>query len=209
MFLPRTPAIATWLYPKRLWRMPHAGDKALYLTFDDGPTPGVTDWVMEMLAEYGGKGTFFVVGEQAQRHPELLRKVVEAGHTVGNHSQTHPNGWKTPSETYLKDVAHGARSIEELLPEGQALELFRPPYGRLRWRDARKLESKVVMWDVVAGDWQAERSKEEVLGNVIRNARLGSIVVFHDSKKAEGHLRHALPKVLAHFAQQGYQFKCL
>lgn len=211
MFLARTPIVATWLWPKRLWRMPTQGEKNMYLTFDDGPTPGVTDWVMEQLDRYEAKGTFFVVGEQVQRHPDLLHKLCQQGHRIGHHSQTHPNGWSLDSQAYLADIAAGMESISAELPPQTPLDLFRPPYGKIRSRDARRLSSptRIVMWDILAGDWKREMPKEQVLGNVLQNGRPGSIVVLHDSKKAEPHLRHTLPRVLEHFAEQGYQFKKL
>lgn len=211
MFLPKTPYLATRIWPRRLWRMPASAPKSLYLTFDDGPTPGVTDWVLEQLDAWDAKATFFVVGAQVVKHPELFRELYRRGHSVGNHTQTHPNGWKTASSAYLADVERGAESIRAAMPEGEELRLFRPPYGRIRSRDAARLgpEMRIVMWDVVAGDWMREIPAGRVLGNVVDNGRPGSIVVLHDSLKSEPNLRHCLPRVLEHFAGEGYVFKKL
>lgn len=208
MMLYRNPALVRWIWPKRLWRMP-AKEKVLYLTFDDGPTPGVTDFVMDQLELHGGKGTFFVVGEQAGRHPELLRAVADRGHRVGNHSHHHLNGFQVPSGTYLADVAEAQEKITEIL--GSASDLYRPPYGRLRNRDAHHLLKKyqVVMWDVLAGDWKSDLGHHRIAEKVTRLARPGSIVVFHDSEKAAENVKKALPTVLNYFAEAGYVFRAI
>ncbi len=207
----RTPRLIQACWPHRLWRMPaESAQPCLYLTFDDGPTPGITDWVLDILDAYQAKASFFVVGQQAQQHPILLREVLKRGHAVGTHTQHHLNGWKTDSVTYLKDVQAGNESITEVLkstsPEYQP-RLFRPPYGRLRSRDARKITGQqIVMWNVLASDWSDTLSVEQVAARVIDNGRDGSIVVFHDSLKAEPRVKGALPMVLEHFAEKGYRF---
>lgn len=206
----RTPKIAQWIWPKRLWRMPVDGDQpTLYLTFDDGPTPGVTDWVLDQLDAFQAQATFFAVGQQAERNPDLLRAVMQRGHAIGSHTQHHLNGWKTASKAYLVDVHAGKSALEQILfgEEDKQLHYFRPPYGRLRSRDAKHLkDQKVVMWDVLAADWRQDLAVDQVVKNVTQNAQNGSIVVFHDSLKAAPQLKSALPKVLEHFSQQGYRF---
>lgn len=209
-----TPRLIQSFWPSRIWRMPaNPVLPTIYLTFDDGPTPGVTDWVLDQLDSFQAKATFFVVGEQAQRHPDLLTEVCRRGHTVGTHTQHHLNGWKTDSKTYLADVHEGNGAVQSILENaipGYQPILFRPPYGRLRSRDAKKLKAqKIVMWNVLAGDWKEELSADEVAGRVTRNAGNGSIVVFHDSLKAEPRVKEALAQVLNHFAEMGYRFEKL
>jgi len=205
MKLVRTPALAAHCWPHRLWHLPRA-PRNLYLTFDDGPTPGVTDRVLDALDRVGGKATFFVVGEQARRHPELLRDIHRRGHTIGNHTHRHRHGYRTPSADYLADVQRAQAALADLL--GEAPRLFRPPYGRLRSRDARQLRSEfqIVMWEVLAYDWRKDLGPERVVQNVTRHARPGSIVVLHDSEKAASNLLVALPEILEYFEGQRYNF---
>ena len=211
----RTPRIIQSFWPGRLWRLPSGtGSPRLFLTFDDGPTPGVTDWVLDQLGAYGAKATFFVVGEQAERHPDLLREVVRRGHTVGTHTQHHLNGWKTGSAEYLDDVRQGNQAVSAILksefPEYE-VAYFRPPYGRIRSRDAKQIrdDHQIVMWNVLAADWRQDLPVDKVTQRVTRNAVDGSIVVFHDSVKAEPRVKGALPKVLKHFSEKGFQFEAL
>lgn len=208
MFLARIPRFVTWMWPRRLWRM-SPKEKVLYLTFDDGPFPGITEQVLDMLDRFEAKATFFVVGEQVQKHPELLRELPSRGHQVGNHSHTHPNGFHTASGAYLADVWKGQKVISQEL--GRAAHLFRPPYGRIRSKDAKKLVGtfRLVMWDVLAGDWVDEISPKRALENVLHNARNGSIVVFHDSPKCVAKMLPALKATLEHFSQLGFRFKAL
>jgi len=209
----RTPKIAQWLWPGRLWTMPaNKSQPTLYLTFDDGPTPGVTDWVLNKLDQYQAKASFFAVGEQAEQNKQLLQDVLKRGHTIGSHTQHHLNGWKTPSATYLLDVHAGKSALEQILfGEGENhLHFFRPPYGRIRSRDAKHLKHQtIVMWDVLAADWRQDLSPEQVSDNVIRNAKNGSIIVLHDSLKAAPRLKKALPLILEHFHNAGYKFEGL
>lgn len=210
----RTPRWMQLLWPSRLWRMPaDPVHPTLYLTFDDGPTPGVTDWILDQLDAFEAKASFFAVGQQAERHPDLLMEVMRRGHAVGTHTQHHLNGWKTKSSTYLEDVRSGNKVISEILvdesPSYQP-NLFRPPYGRIRSRDARRIsDQKIVMWNVLAADWRDDLSVGEVSQRVTRHAVDGSIVVFHDSLKAESRVKGALPQVLKHFAGQGFRFEKL
>ncbi len=210
----RTPHLIQACWPHRLWRMPaNPSQPCLYLTFDDGPTPGVTDWVLDQLDTYQAKATFFVVGQLAKHHPSLPREALERGHAVGTHTQNHLNGWKTHPAVYLRDVQAGNESVTEILkrtfPDYQPL-LFRPPYGRLLSCVARKITvQRIVMWHVLASDWRDALNAEQVSAKVINNAQNGSIVVFHDSLKAEPRIKGALPRVLEYFAKRGYRFENL
>ncbi len=203
MYYPiKTPWLLKRLFPKLYWEIPQNGEKAIYLTFDDGPNPGITDWVMDQLEAFNGKGTFFCQGNRVEEFPEFFKSIKERGHQVGNHSYDHPNGWQTRNEVYFFNVDRAQHLI--------GTKLFRPPYGKLKISQARHLTKefqKVIMWDVVSGDFDVGLSNEKCLSNVTQNARSGSIVVFHDMPKAEEKLRYVLPKVLEHFASQGYHFK--
>ena len=205
MYLVRTPTVVQRLFPDYTWRGRAGGERPrLYLTFDDGPIPGVTPWVLETLAAYGAHATFFCVGENAERYPGLLRDLEAAGHTLGNHTHNHLSGWGTERTPYVANVSRCAEAVDS--------PLFRPPYGRLRPSQAEDLRSRdyrIVMWDVLSGDFDAYLSPADCLSNVIDNAVPGSIVVFHDSLKAERNLRHALPGVLEHYAGLGFEFAAL
>ena len=202
MYLTRTPQFIQDLFPNFTWRIP-GEEKVLYLTFDDGPIPEVTPWVLKELQAYDAKATFFCVGENIKRHPEVLQQVIQAGHSVGNHTNTHLNGWASDNLTYFHDIRHCARATNSTL--------FRPPYGRIKPKQAQFLERhyRIVMWDVLSGDFDANISNQQCLKNVVSNARPGSIIVFHDSLKAQERLEYALPRVLKHFSQLGYRFDAL
>ncbi len=208
MFLVKMPGIVQATWPSLLWRKSQQ-EKVLYLTFDDGPTPGVTDWVLERLACYNAKATFFCIGDKVRQFPETLLRVQAAGHTIGNHTFNHLNLWQTPLSTYLhnSELCHAA--ILEVT--GTAPQYFRPPYGKIGLRAARRLQAQytVVMWDVVAGDWNAAWSAARVSHNILRHAREGSIVVLHDSDKAADRMKTALDDTLAHYAALGYRFEAL
>lgn len=202
MYLARTPALLKPLLKEFVWSMPSVGDE-MHLTFDDGPTPGVTPWVLDTLAAYRAEATFFVLGRNATAEPALMDRIRHEGHAVGNHTWDHPNGWRTPTFTYLRNVLR----CGEVLQTG----LFRPPYGRITRQQSHALLARfsVVMWDVLSADFDTRLSGDQCARNVTRHARPGSIVVFHDSLKAEVRLRSALPIVLEHFAALGYRFRKL
>lgn len=202
MYLVRTPNFIQKLFPNFIWKLP-AEDKVVYLTFDDGPIPGVTPWVMEQLAQYNAKATFFCVGENAKKHSSILKSLRNAGHSIGNHTYNHLSGWQTDNVTYLRNVRKGAHAVKS--------ELFRPPYGRVKPSQAKFLNRhyRVVMWDILSGDFDPELSKEQCLSNVIKNTKQGSIIVFHDSLKAKEKLEYVLPKALEYLSQQGYRFEAL
>ncbi len=202
MYLARSHALLKALFRERVWNVPGSGTE-LYLTFDDGPIPGVTPWVLDTLAQHQAKATFFVIGRNAATNPELLARIRAEGHGVGNHTWDHLNGWKTGTFAYLRNVLR-CQSVT-------GGRLFRPPYGKLTREQARALRTRfdIVMWEVLSADFDTTITGERCLKNVITHAKPGSIIVFHDSLKAEARLRFALPKVLEHFAQQGYRFSAL
>lgn len=202
MYLVHTPNYVQALFPGLVWRMP--GDEpSLYLTFDDGPIPEVTPWVLDVLDDFGAKGTFFCVGDNVRKHPEIFREVIGRGHSVGNHTHNHLSGWRTENISYFNNIRHCARLVQS--------GLFRPPYGKLKPSQAQFLQRHyaIVMWDVLSGDFDADLTPADVAHNVIQHSGPGSIIVFHDSLKAETKLRYALPRVLEHFTSIGYSFKAL
>lgn len=202
MYLVKTPKFIQNLFPNFTWKIP-AKSKEIYLTFDDGPIPEVTPWVVSLLEQYNAKATFFCVGDNVGKHPEVFKEVVEAGHSVGHHTYNHLNGWGTDNIPYFHNVRRGASLVKS--------PLFRPPYGRLKPRQAQFLQRhyRIVMWDILSGDFDPKISKEQCLSNVINNVEGGSVIVFHDSLKAKEKLQYVLPKVLEYFSQRGYSFNAL
>lgn len=189
-----------------IWRMPPNDDKILYLTFDDGPHPVVTPFVLDELRKHAARGTFFCIGKNVKAHPEVYRRVLLDGHRVGNHTYDHLNGWKTADAVYLENIRAAAEIIDS--------DLFRPPYGRIGGFQTRLLRDsprhyKIIMWDVLSADFDRGLSGERCARNVIRYSRPGSIIVFHDSEKAFDRLRYALPAVLEHFSGLGYRFESI
>ena len=220
--LTRPPRLLHALLPGCEWRGPAAtstGTPLVYLTFDDGPVPDETPWVLEQLALYEAKATFFCVGENLLRYPEIARAALAAGHRLGNHTQHHRSAWATARPAYLADVAACERTLSALsaplLPTDQAQApakpLFRPPYGRLTWPLLRALPPnyRVVMWSVLTRDYDLNLRPEDCLRFTVEAVRAGDVVVFHDSQKAGPRLRHVLPRLLAHLAAQGFQFAAL
>lgn len=202
MYLVKTPQFIQNLFPNFTWRIP-TKEKVLYLTFDDGPIPEVTPWVLDQLSAFDALGTFFCVGDNIRKHAEVFQQVVSKGHAVGNHTLNHLNGWMSENIPYFHNVRHCANLVKTVL--------FRPPFGRMKPKQAQFLQRhyRIIMWDVLSGDFDAELSPQQCLNNVINNAKEGSIIVFHDSLKAEERLRFVLPKVLDHFTQLGYRFESL
>ncbi len=194
------------IFPFYTWRK-HSKEKVLYLTFDDGPIPDVTEYVIDTLKNYGIKATFFCVGDNVRKHPGVFRKLLEDGHQVANHTQNHLNGKKNDLNEYLKNVD----TCDDYLGAHNPSKLFRPPYGMLS-RGQRKQLAKtheIVMWEVLSGDFHPKISKEKCLKKSIQNTRRGSIVLFHDSIKSYDKIKYALPKYLEHFLAQGYRFETL
>lgn len=197
--------ISEWnkrVYPNVTWDYRERG-KRLYLTFDDGPTPEITEKVLEILEKYNAKATFFCLGRNVERHPELFQLIRKKGHAVGNHTYSHLKGWKTPDDIYYKDIELADQIIHS--------KLFRPPYGKIRRRQIHHLAQryKIILWEVMSHDYETRLSKERSLKAVMKYTREGSILVFHDSVKAWAKLEYILPKILKHFLREGYKFEAL
>lgn len=174
-------------------------EKVLYLTFDDGPVAGVTDKTLSILDRFNAKATFFCVGENVRKHPEISKRIIREGHAVGNHTFHHLNGWETPTDAYMSDV----KRCNELLDS----KLFRPPYGRITRKQARILSKdyKIIMWSVLSGDFDPKVNPEQCKRNVLRSAKAGSIIVMHDGEKSGRTMLDALPQILEHFTQKGFR----
>jgi peptidoglycan/xylan/chitin deacetylase (PgdA/CDA1 family) len=198
----KIPRIVKWVYPNVTWQIPN-NENALYLTFDDGPTPEITNWVLAELAKYNAKGTFFLIGNNVAQHPEIVANIREAGHSIGNHCYNHEKGWTTSRENYFASV----EKTNVLLNT----KLFRPPYGRIKRSQIAVLKDqyKIIMWDVLSHDYDKNFSPQECAANVINNSKAGSIIVFHDSVKAWPNLKVALPIVLKQLSSRGFVFKAL
>ncbi len=203
MYFKKMPKFIQNLFPNFVWSIP-TSEKVLYLTFDDGPIPEVTPWVLEVLKLYDAKATFFSVGENIKKYPDIFNQIVEDGHLTGNHTYNHLSGWHTDNITYFHNIRKCATKLDNSI-------LFRPPYGRIKPKQAQFLQRhyRVVMWDVLSGDFDPKISKNDCLDNVTHHAKNGSIIVFHDSVKAEDNLRYALPLVLDYYSQLGYRFETL
>lgn len=211
----RIPRIIKGLYPSRLWEGPSHGKK-IYLTFDDGPIAEVTPWVLEQLKVYQARATFFCIGDNIRKHPDIFDLMISQGHAVGNHTYNHLNGWKTPVQEYVANTEKTRKILQEHMHSSENTSkrkiLFRPPYGRLKGAQAASLQQKgyrIVMWDILSLDYNPTTSPQKCTRNVLDYARTGSIIVFHDSLKAERNLKYALPKVLEHFKSRGYSFEKL
>jgi peptidoglycan-N-acetylglucosamine deacetylase len=200
----KTPWWLKQLYRSLVWQIPTT-EKVLYLSFDDGPHPVATPFVLDELGKYGGRGTFFCIGKNVEAYPQIYRRILMEGHRVGNHTQDHLNGWKVDDRRYLENVRDAARSIDS--------DLFRPPYGRVGVMQSKLLRETlsytIVMWGVLSADFDRSLSGKDCAGHVTGRARPGSIVVFHDSEKAWDRLRVALPVVLKHFSDLGYRFEAI
>ena len=206
VFPAKTPKLIQRLFPKYIWNKASL-DKTLYLTFDDGPTPEITQWTLDTLSKYNAKATFFCIGENVTKHPDIFKSVAQAGHTIGNHTFNHLKGWRTNTEQYVDNTLKAQQVIK---PNSNGL--FRPPFGKIKRSQAKQLLSKgyqIVMWSVLSYDWEVQVTQEQCLKNVIKHATSGSIVVFHDSVKASKNMQYTLPKVLDYFSKKGYTFKSL
>jgi len=188
------------MYPRAFWRM-NKNEKAVYLTFDDGPIPEITPWVLDLLDKYHIKATFFLVGDNVRKHPEEFKMIVERGHRLGNHTFNHIQGLKYLSYNYLANV----NKADELIKSN----LFRPPHGWMRWAQYMVLRNRytIVMWDLVTRDYSKRLNGPQVLNKVKKYVRNGSIITFHDSLKSEKNLKYALPRAIEWLLEQGYEFK--
>lgn len=203
MLIERPPLFYRLLFPEAIWRIKHRRRKVVFLTFDDGPIPEVTPWVLDTLDRYGIKATFFMVGDNVRRHHELLEEVRRRGHAVGNHTMHHLQGMKVTAYRYMHDISEANDLIDS--------PLFRPPHGLLRWKQARAIKDRynLVMYDLVTRDYSKKLNPEQVFNNVRRYVRNGSIIVFHDSLKAEKNMKAVLPRAIEYLRSLGYEFEPL
>ena len=197
------PLLYRLLFPEAMWRINRRGRKVVYLTFDDGPIPEVTPWVLDLLDAEEIKATFFMVGDNVRRHPEVFEEVKRRGHSYGNHTMHHLQGFTVTSMTYMRDITEADRLIDS--------HLFRPPHGIIRWRQAKAIKNRynIVMYDLVSRDYSKRLRPNQVFDNVRRYARPGSIIVFHDSLKAERNMKAALPLAIKWLKNEGYEFDVL
>ena len=205
MIIEQPPRVYRWLFPGAIWRIPaiEGQQKCVYLTFDDGPIPEMTPCILDILDRYGIKATFFCVGENVKKHPELYDMLLERGHRVGNHTFNHIQGIRFWSNNYIRNIAEASKYINS--------DLFRPPHGHMRMPQVLRLRKlfRIIMWDVVTRDYSPHMTAKGVVNNVKRFTRNGSIIVFHDSLKATGRIEEALPESIEWLKEQGYQFKPL
>jgi peptidoglycan-N-acetylglucosamine deacetylase len=206
----KTSRFVKTIFPNYVWEVPNCENK-VYLTFDDGPTPEITEWTLAQLRLYNAKATFFCIGDNVRKFPEIFQKVIHEGHSIGNHTFNHLNGWKTTIDDYVKNVELCDQEIAEgrLKTADRILQtdLFRPPYGKIKPSQSkilRKQGYKIIMWNIISYDFDASISPEKCLKNVLKNVQSGSIIVFHDSKKGFKNLEFVLPRTLQFLNEKGY-----
>ncbi|WP_031529992.1 polysaccharide deacetylase family protein [Dyadobacter crusticola] len=204
MFLHNSPFWLRAFFPGFTWRV-KTDEKKLFITFDDGPIPDITEFVLDTLQNFNAKATFFCIGDNVRKHPEIFKKVLAAGHAIGNHTFNHLNGWKTDDQEYLDNI----QKCEEQL--ALSTVLFRPPYGRIRKTQSKVVleNRKIIMWDVLSADFSQDLAPETCLKKSVQYSREGSIVLFHDSIKAAKNMQFTLPRYLEHYAEKGYSFEAL
>ncbi len=205
MYLVKSPFLLKWYYPSLTWNKTRK-EKVIYLTFDDGPIPDVTPFVLKILKDFDAKATFFCIGDNINKHPEVFEQIKKEGHQIGNHTYNHLKGWETPDHIYLDNFKECQKQT--------LTNLFRPPYGRIKKSQIKGIKSinpntQIIMWDVLSGDFDQNLSPEKCYKNVIKHTRNGSVIVFHDSLKASERLKYTLPLVLQYFKDRGYQFASL
>jgi peptidoglycan/xylan/chitin deacetylase (PgdA/CDA1 family) len=202
MYLVKTPWLLKKLYPELIWNI-NQTNRCIYLTFDDGPIPIVTTYILNILKQYNAKATFFCIGDNVNKHPDIFKQLITDGHAIGNHTYNHLKGWKTDNETYLDNFLQADKLLDT--------SLFRPPYGRIKKRQIKDLQTarpdiKIIMWDVLSGDFDINLKPEDCLKNVLNHTEAGSIVVFHDSLKAFDRVKHTLPRAMEAWSKAGYEF---
>lgn len=204
MFLHYSPFWLKALFPRYKWHV-STKEKKIFLTFDDGPIPEITEFVIATLKQYNAKATFFCIGDNVRKHPAIFKEILDQGHSVGNHTFNHMNGWKSEDAEYMDNIALCEKQLN------LNTNLFRPPYGRMKKSQSRKLPAhkEIIMWDVLSGDFSPAVAPETCLRKSIKHARPGSIVLFHDSLKAAKNMQYALPRFLDHFTKEGYRFEAL
>lgn len=204
-YLLKTPWWMKRLFPNCVWDMDKK-EKTLYLTFDDGPHPTITPFVLDLLKQYNAKATFFCIGENVNKHPDVYKRLLDEGHSTGNHTHHHLNGWKTSDEIYLGDIEKAAATIHS--------PLFRPPYGRIKRSQIKQLHNnypgtKIIMWNILPGDWDGTVAPEKCYKRIKNRIREGDIIVFHDSEKAWDRMSFSLRQVLHDFSEKGYRFEAI
>jgi peptidoglycan-N-acetylglucosamine deacetylase len=209
-YLIKTPGLLKTLYPSCTWNFSR-DDNVIYFTFDDGPHPVATPFVLDTLKEYNAKATFFCIGKNVVAYPEIYKRILNEGHSVGNHTHNHLNGWKTPDQEYIRNIGEARKYIDS--------NLFRPPYGRITKFQVRLLTAaenlkqkavfKIIMWDVLSGDFDIAATADKCVKNVTSKARAGSVVVFHDSEKAMPRMQKALKESLKYFSEKGFSFNAI
>ncbi len=216
----KIPLVAKKMFPNYVWDIP-TNEKIIYLTFDDGPTPDITNWVLNTLKSFNAKATFFCIGKNIEAHPDIFQNILNEGHAIGNHTYNHIKGWKTSTEDYVANVL----KVEQVfssefrvqssginIQKSTIHNLFRPPYGQITPKQGKELMTlgyKIIMWDIISFDWDKTISEETCLKNVTSKSTNGSVIVFHDSVKASKNMQYALPKTLEYFSDKGYSFKPL
>ncbi|MEZ4803348.1 MAG: polysaccharide deacetylase family protein [Gelidibacter sp.] len=209
----KTPSLVKKIFRSYVWDIKTKTDeKILYLTFDDGPTPEITDWTLDVLKQYNAKATFFCIGNNIEKYPTIFQRIHNEGHSAGNHTLNHCRGWKTKTKAYVDEVIRTQECIHSKIDNHQSTlaKFFRPPYGQITSKQGKsllKLGYKIIMWDILAFDWKDSVTNEQCYQNVISKATSGSIIVFHDSVKASERMQYALPKVLDYFSEKGFEFR--
>lgn len=205
----RIPNFFNFIFPNQIWSLPQS-QKTVYLTFDDGPIPDVTPWLLDLLKEKGIKASFFCIGDNIRKHPEIFSRIIEEGHTVGNHTFNHINGWKNTSDNYIQNTLKCNEEIEKHIKLKR--KLFRPPYGRITPKQIKKLKQEgyeIIMWEILSHDYNNHLSAQECYINVTKKVRSGSIIVFHDSIKAQKNLKDSLPLTIDTLLKENYIFNTL
>ena len=200
MIIAKSPRLLTRLMPRLTWNFEGEYNK-VFLTFDDGPTPDVTPWVLDKLQHYNARATFFALGRNVDHNPEIFQQIIDEGHSVGNHTYSHLKGWGSSNKNYFEDIELAHRLISS--------NLFRPPYGQIKPSQVKELKKsyKIIMWSVLSIDYNRRISGARCVKNVMENVRPGSIIVFHDSAKARKNLYEALPVVLEKLTEKGYEME--
>jgi peptidoglycan-N-acetylglucosamine deacetylase len=199
MYFVKTPKIARSILKKAVWNIPN-NDRRIFLTFDDGPTPSITNQTLDILKEYKIKATFFCLGSQVEKHPEIFKRITDEGHAVGNHSYSHLKGWTTNNQQYLEDVRKGEAIIKS--------NLFRPPYGKIKRSQVNSLspQTKIILWDVLPGDFSAKNDVGKIVSNTLNSVETGSIIVLHDNDKCGNKMLQALPVIIDKLQEKKYSF---
>jgi peptidoglycan/xylan/chitin deacetylase (PgdA/CDA1 family) len=210
----RTPSLLPVLFPQLIWRA-DSSEKKIFLTFDDGPIPGPTEFVLDTLRSFHAKATFFCIGDNVRKHPQIFEKITESGHAIGNHTFNHIKGWGSTTSQYVENIKLCEAEFDKfsnrtIIDQSTNQKKFRPPYGRITLNQISALkEYQIIMWDVLTRDYSKSYTPQQCLHYSVNAARQGSIVVFHDSLKAEKNLTFALPRLIEHFSKMGFSFEAL